>query len=273
MSEPISVRFTGAYADAITAGYPLGNGYRWYLPGLMRFNAPDEDSPFDAGGPNPYAYCADDPVNHSDPTGHVSWSSLTHWLDIGTSHVGVSVRRPGLDVPIAGEHAVGASTEIVATRRLEPGPPAYRQTTEASEPPPAYEPFDWHHPSLLPSYHESVVAPISGQIKGDLAMLYRDMGEELLRLYGESRHEARIPSLFELLVALAVDRRNWRRLKVQRAEETALRADRMSEYRLRLDDIEQRIKRERALDGEAPLKNELKMKLRENKRLYRLLKA
>jgi hypothetical protein len=125
----------------------------------------------------------------------------------------------------------------------------------------------------LPSYHESVVAPISGQIKGDLAMLYRDMGEELLRLYGESRHEARIPSLFELLVALAVDRRNWRRLKVQRAEETALRADRMSEYRLRLDDIEQRIKRERALDGEAPLKNELKMKLRENKRLYRLLKA
>jgi RHS repeat-associated protein len=46
MSEPISVRFTGAYADAITAGYPLGNGYRWYLPGLMRFNAPDEDSPF-----------------------------------------------------------------------------------------------------------------------------------------------------------------------------------------------------------------------------------
>jgi RHS repeat-associated protein len=64
--------FTGAYLDPVTRAYPLGNGYRWYLPGPMRFNVPDDFSPFGAGGINPYVYCAADPVNHSDPSGHVS---------------------------------------------------------------------------------------------------------------------------------------------------------------------------------------------------------
>jgi RHS repeat-associated protein len=67
----VMLGFTGAYQDPVTAFYPLGNGYRWYLPGLMRFNAPDSFSPFGAGGPNPYAYCGDDPINHTDPTGHM----------------------------------------------------------------------------------------------------------------------------------------------------------------------------------------------------------
>lgn len=48
----------------------LGTGYRVYLPGLMRFNRPDELSPFGRGGRNVYAYCGSDPVNHTDPSGH-----------------------------------------------------------------------------------------------------------------------------------------------------------------------------------------------------------
>lgn len=32
--------FTGTYQDKVSLGYPLGHGYRWYLPSLMRFNAP-----------------------------------------------------------------------------------------------------------------------------------------------------------------------------------------------------------------------------------------
>ncbi|ANN68601.1 RHS repeat-associated core domain-containing protein [Bordetella bronchialis] len=57
--------------DGVTGGYALGNGYRMFLPALMRFNAPDTDSPFGLGGVNGYAYCADDPINGSDPSGHM----------------------------------------------------------------------------------------------------------------------------------------------------------------------------------------------------------
>lgn len=64
--------FTGTYRDPVTLGYPLGNGYRWYLPWLMRFSAPDVDSPFGSGGFNPYAYCGADPANRTDPSGHFS---------------------------------------------------------------------------------------------------------------------------------------------------------------------------------------------------------
>ncbi|ANN68600.1 RHS repeat-associated core domain-containing protein [Bordetella bronchialis] len=67
--------YTGSVQDAVTGGYALGNGYRMALPALMRFNAPDTDSPFGPGGVNGYAYCADDPVNGSDPSGHMMWGA------------------------------------------------------------------------------------------------------------------------------------------------------------------------------------------------------
>ena len=51
--------------------YLLGNGYRAFNPVLMCFQSPDSQSPFGAGGLNCYAYCAGDPVNFSDPSGHV----------------------------------------------------------------------------------------------------------------------------------------------------------------------------------------------------------
>ena len=65
------LRFTGTYLDPVAAGYPLGNGYRWYLPWLMRFSGPDDLSPFDVGGINPYIYCVADPINGTDQTGHM----------------------------------------------------------------------------------------------------------------------------------------------------------------------------------------------------------
>lgn len=71
--------YTGQFFDCCIAGYPLGDGYRWYFPNSMRFNAPDSWSPFGLGGINPYCYCNADPVNRSDPTGHSSnlgaWTS------------------------------------------------------------------------------------------------------------------------------------------------------------------------------------------------------
>ncbi|VVO14860.1 RHS repeat-associated core domain-containing protein [Pseudomonas fluorescens] len=62
--------FNGERPDPITGHYLLGNGYRAFNPVLMRFNSPDNLSPFGRGGLNPYVYCSGDPVNLYDPTGH-----------------------------------------------------------------------------------------------------------------------------------------------------------------------------------------------------------
>jgi RHS repeat-associated protein len=63
--------FNGERPDPVTGHYLLGNGYRAFNPVLMRFNSPDSWSPFGEGGLNAYAYCAGDPRNRVDPTGHL----------------------------------------------------------------------------------------------------------------------------------------------------------------------------------------------------------
>lgn len=68
--------FSGERPDPVTGHYLLGNGYRAYNPVLMRFNSPDSLSPFGDGGLNAYMYCAGDPVNRVDPTGHKPWFPL-----------------------------------------------------------------------------------------------------------------------------------------------------------------------------------------------------
>lgn len=78
--------FNGERPDPVSGTYHLGNGYRAYNPALMRFNCPDSLSPFGAGGLNPYAYCAGDPINFTDPSGHISWSG---WLGIGLGIAGI----------------------------------------------------------------------------------------------------------------------------------------------------------------------------------------
>ena len=68
-SSSTSLAFNGEYLDATNRCYVLGNGYRTYSPSLMRFESPDGESPFHAGGLNSYAYCMGDPVNYTDPSG------------------------------------------------------------------------------------------------------------------------------------------------------------------------------------------------------------
>jgi len=63
-------RFTGQILlPLLTKSYLLGNGHRLFNTGLMRFHSPDSLSPFDEGGLNGYAYCGNDSINRSDPTG------------------------------------------------------------------------------------------------------------------------------------------------------------------------------------------------------------
>ena len=68
--------FNGELREA-SRWYFLGNGYRVYNPRLMRFHSPDSWSPFGRGGLNAYMYCVGDPVNSSDPTGHMHKSFLS----------------------------------------------------------------------------------------------------------------------------------------------------------------------------------------------------
>ena len=82
--------FNGERPDPVTGCYLLGNGYRAFNPVLMRFNSPDSKSPFGEGGINPYAYCQADPVNQSDPTGHVISSALA---ETAARHVLSSLKK------------------------------------------------------------------------------------------------------------------------------------------------------------------------------------
>ncbi|AVB22511.1 MULTISPECIES: RHS repeat-associated core domain-containing protein [Pseudomonas syringae group] len=118
--------FNGEQPDPVTGHYLLGNGYRAYNPVLMRFNSPDSLSPFGEGGLNAYAYCAGDPVNRSDPTGHVDFSQILSFTWVGLGLVGALVggklARPALSAVLKGGapvstklSAAAAVTQVVAS--------------------------------------------------------------------------------------------------------------------------------------------------------------
>jgi len=96
--------FNGEQPDPVTGHYLLGNGYRAFNPILMRFNSPDSLSPFSEGGINAYAYCAGDPVNRVDPSGHSPFliQSIQKLVKAVTSFLSVSRKiplRPSLKTP------------------------------------------------------------------------------------------------------------------------------------------------------------------------------
>lgn len=73
--------FCGEHKDIVADFYLLGNGRRAFLPRIMRFNRPDNASPFGAGGLNTYGYCQGDPINFHDPSGRTRDSILKSWVD------------------------------------------------------------------------------------------------------------------------------------------------------------------------------------------------
>jgi RHS repeat-associated protein len=112
--------FNGQRPDPVSGHSHLGNGYRAYTPVPGRFTTPDSMSPFGAGGINPYAYCAGDPVNRADPSGHFS---LGQGLGMALGLVGgfvLGVLTEGMALPVvasllanmAGDAAIGALSEL-----------------------------------------------------------------------------------------------------------------------------------------------------------------
>ncbi|MFJ3523590.1 RHS repeat domain-containing protein [Pseudomonas sp. NPDC090203] len=104
--------FAGQRREPLTGWQILGD-YRPYDPVLMCFLSPDSQSPFGAGGINPYAYCAGDPVNRIDPDGH-------SWVNYALAGVGLAI---GIASAIAGFGAlltVGASICYAGSAALTP---------------------------------------------------------------------------------------------------------------------------------------------------------
>ncbi len=87
------IGFNGEHPDPLTGHYLLGNGYRAYNPVLMRFNSPDSLSPFGKGGINAYAYCAGEPVNRGDSTGHLSSPHLLRMTIRPARPMSVALKR------------------------------------------------------------------------------------------------------------------------------------------------------------------------------------
>lgn len=110
--------FNGERLDSASSNYHLGNGYRTYNPQLKRIICPDSWSPFGQGGINPYAYCAGDPINRADPSGHMSWQS---GLGIGLSVLGLLGALFTAGASIAAAESVLTALEAASTVSLLAG--------------------------------------------------------------------------------------------------------------------------------------------------------
>ncbi|GFM82330.1 hypothetical protein PSCICN_30220 [Pseudomonas cichorii] len=145
--------FNGERPDPVTGHYLLGKGYRAYNPVLMRFNSPDSLSPFGEGGLNPYAYCLGDPVNHYDPTGHVSWQFIVGIvLSVAALTAAAATLLPSLpfllsvEAAQAGFFSAGSlSTMITGTSAVAGGVLGISRQIVAEVAPdsPALEPMGW----------------------------------------------------------------------------------------------------------------------------------
>jgi RHS repeat-associated protein len=113
--------FNGQRPDPVSRHYHLGNGYRAYSPVLRRVIAPDSMSPFGVGGINSYAYCAGDPVNRADPSGHFSLGQGIGMLLGFMAGVALGIVTEGAALPamvtlmatVAGDAAIGVGVELV----------------------------------------------------------------------------------------------------------------------------------------------------------------
>ena len=128
------VGFNGELVDQGAERYGLGMGYREYDTRLMRFLSPDHVSPFGAGGLNTYSYCAGDPINYNDSSGHSrEWLSYLYYrkkLEGKRGQVKLSVQQFKLekyhyDRRVAKLNSKGSSLDNLEERR------AYRRLEKA----------------------------------------------------------------------------------------------------------------------------------------------
>lgn len=139
--------FNGERPDPLTGWYLLGNGYRAFNPVLMRFNSPDSWSPFGEGGLNAYGYCAGDPVNRTDPTGHKFGNPIKGILNIFGRKKGIARAASGANDTTLGLPVTSVPTSATtvstatqpATHLTAATPNRFETYSGQSAPPPSYK--------------------------------------------------------------------------------------------------------------------------------------
>jgi len=116
--ERCILSYNGERRDPVSGASHLGKGYRAYTPQLLRFASPDSLSPFGAGGLNAYAYCAGDPINRADPSGHFSWQA---GLGIGLGVLGLLSAAFTGGMSLVAEGGLMAALNSVSTMSLIAG--------------------------------------------------------------------------------------------------------------------------------------------------------
>jgi RHS repeat-associated protein len=115
--SPSHLGFNGEWLDPVLEGYHLGQGYRIYQPKLMRFNAPDSLAPFNEGVHNAYVYCHNDPINFTDPSGHLNISKIL----FGTFGIIAGIIGIALAAPTGGSSLVLAAGIIGGVASMTSG--------------------------------------------------------------------------------------------------------------------------------------------------------
>jgi RHS repeat-associated protein len=136
-----TIGFNGALREAFNGWYLLGNGYRAYNPGLMCFHRPDSLSPFGAGGINCYAYCSNEPVGSTDPTGHVRVTrliptrALPYRPNVNVKNPKVATATPVTSVAESGleKHTQSAISTPLASQQSRPSAIVERPTVTRSD--------------------------------------------------------------------------------------------------------------------------------------------
>ncbi len=112
--------FNGEHLDAASGCYLLGTGHhRPYSPVLAMFLAPDRASPFSRGGLNGLSYCAGDPINRTDPSGHF-WKWIVAGVTLALSAVAVGLSA-GAALPALVGAAAMTKTAMAATASMTLG--------------------------------------------------------------------------------------------------------------------------------------------------------
>jgi RHS repeat-associated protein len=182
--------FNGELREARIGWYLLGNGYRAYNPIFMRFHSPDRWSPFGNGGLNTYVYCVGDPVNFSDPTGHVRWgkmgANIFNFLFGGADITGPSRSKSLMASAPLGPMRPEKTGELKALGRIStvtastPGPRGNNSPAISDIQPTTglYHGYDGPPPHERPSYFPSTSRPnqnpnlLAGKIDPDRRVVW-----------------------------------------------------------------------------------------------------
>lgn len=132
--------FNGERTDPVTGHYLLGQGNRAFNPVLMRFNSPDELSPFGDGGINAYAYCGGDPVNRYDPSGNGPLPFLK--LKLGIKRIAIPIGSPPAPLTALDPSSRAISRAVSPEDLRRPGDVTVSQTKKSLTP--IYENGNFH---------------------------------------------------------------------------------------------------------------------------------